>query len=30
MRIKFTDGTPSNVYAIYGEKGVNLKINNSS
>ena len=30
MRIKFTDGTPSNVYAIYGEKGVDLKINNSS
>ena len=30
MRIKFTDGTQSNVYAIYGEKGVDLKINNSS
>lgn len=30
MRIKFTDGTPSNVYAIYGEKGVDLQINNSS
>ena len=30
MRIKFTDGTPSNTYAIYGEHGVMLNVDNSS
>lgn len=30
MRIKFTDGTPSNTYAIYGEHGVKLNVDNSS
>lgn len=30
MRIKFTDGTPSNTYAIYGGHGVMLNVDNSS
>lgn len=30
MRIKFTDGTPNNTYAIYGENGVMLNVDNSS